>query len=234
MCGRYALFGPVKRSRQQREAAAVDWLDALWDRVDLATPRYNVAPSQMMPVVRRVLGTTHMEPLRWGLVPSWTRDLSIGGRAFNARAETVAEKPMFRAAFRARRCLVPVSGYYEWTAETHGKQPYFVCDAASQLLMLAGLWEQHDGVGTAPLETFTVLTEAAAPALARLHPRMPVMLAPEFWRDWLQASPGVASALLAGHGDVPVQTYPVSREVGSPRLDRAELLRPLPWPARGE
>jgi putative SOS response-associated peptidase YedK len=226
MCGRYALFGPVKRSRTMLEpSGGAGWLEELWDVVDARPPRYNLAPGQMAPVVRSTDADVVVRELRWGLLPSWAREPSIAQRAFNARRETASEKPMFRAAFRQRRCLVPASGYFEWQRVGEGKQPHFIHAADGTLLMLAGLWEHWDPPGGSRVETFTILTEdASTPTLARIHPRMPVILDASLWHDWMCAPPGLASALLAGKSDVKLACHPVSRDVGSPRHDDPHLI----------
>lgn len=133
MCGRYALYGPVSRIREQ--------FDAKVDELEFEA-RYNAAPSQWLPVIRqRSDGERVVHLLRWGLVPSWAKDEAIGNRLFNAGAETVADKPSFGAAYRKRRCIVPVNGFYEWKAVDGGRDPYYIHATDEQLLGLAGLWE---------------------------------------------------------------------------------------------
>lgn len=229
MCGRYALFGPVKRSRAMLEdATGAGWITALWDAIDARAPRYNLAPLQMAPVVRQDEQNVAVSELRWGLLPSWARDPTIAQRTFNARRESAADTPMFRDAFRHRRCLVPASGYYEWQSAGEGKQPYYVHARDGGLLLFAGLWEHRHTSDDTPLETFTILTEDAVdPALRRIYPRMPVILAPALWNDWLRAPAALASALLVGKPDVALEAHPVSRDVGSPRHDEARLVAPL-------
>ena len=178
MCGRFtqalaarelaAMYGP-----------AVSMPDAAW------AERWNGAPTQAFlacrldDAMRRVLSL-----LRWGLVPSWARDRAMGSRLINARAETVAEKPSFRSAFRRRRCLVPVNGWFEWRRTPAGKAPYWIRLAGGRPFSLAGLWEAW-GEGEARIETFTVLTCPAGEALASVHDRQPVVLAPEEYGSWL-------------------------------------------------
>jgi putative SOS response-associated peptidase YedK len=211
-----------------KEQAAPALLDVLCEAVDARAPHYNIAPHQNAPVLLSRDGRVAVEELRWGLVPFWARDVRIGDHAINAQMETAAGKPMFRAAFKARRCLVPASGYFAWKAEAGGKQPYFIRDPHGDLLVLAGLWEYWKGAdGAAPLRSFTILTGPMLPSLKPLHERMPVVLAPDLWRDWLEAPAAVAGALLAGNPDPELEAYPVSRDVGSPRHDRPGLVEPL-------
>lgn len=211
-----------------KEQADPALFDALCEAVDAREPRYNIAPHQDAPVLLSREGRGVVEELRWGLVPFWAKEARIGDHAINAQMETAAEKPMFRAAFKARRCLVPASGYFAWKTEAGGKQPYFIRDPRGDLLAMAGLWEWwKGGDGAEPLCTFTVLTGPMLPSLKPLHERMPVVLAPDLWRDWLNAPAAVAAALLAGNPDPELEAYPVSRDVGSPRHDRPDLVERL-------
>lgn len=152
--------------------------------------RYNIAPTQVAPVIRidpqgdgRVCST-----LRWGLIPKWAKDPGIASSLINARCETVADKPAFRSAYRSRRCLVPATGFYEWK-KTDGrtKQPYFIHRADQRPIAMAGLWENWtDPVSSNPVETFTILTTVASDAIRPLHDRMPVIIPPERFEEWLR------------------------------------------------
>ena len=219
MCGRYVLYGPVSRLREQFDA-----------RVDELAfePRYNAAPTQWLPVIRqRPDGERVAHLLRWGLVPSWAKDEAIGHRLFNARAETVAEKPSFRSAYRKRRCIVPANGFYEWKAAASGKQPYYVHAADDRLLALAGLWEHwnraEDG---ARIDTFTILTTDANTVMQGIHERMPVMLGADACRTWLDAGsdPAALHALLVPLDDIPLALHPVSKAVGNVRNEGKALI----------
>jgi putative SOS response-associated peptidase YedK len=148
-------------------------------------PRYNVAPTQIVTGVRLDDGPRALKPFRWGLVPSWAKDPRIGNSLIIARSETVAEKPAFRAAFKARRCLIPTAGFYEWVANGgRHKQPYHLRGKGGQPFALAGLWElwREDGQ---PVETCTILTTEANGVVRRLHDRMPVVVAPGEFAAWL-------------------------------------------------
>lgn len=219
MCGRYALFGPVSRLREQ--------FDAIVDEFEFE-PRYNAAPTQWLPVIRqRPSGERVVHLLRWGLVPSWAKDEAIGHRLFNARAETVAEKPSFRSAYRKRRCIVPANGFYEWKAVAGGKQPYYIHAAGDQLLALAGLWEYwrrpEDGTR---IDTFTILTTDANTVMQAVHERMPVILGSDTCRAWLNAGsdPADLSSLLHPLKDVALALHPVSQAVGNVRNEGKELI----------
>jgi putative SOS response-associated peptidase YedK len=150
--------------------------------------RDELAPTETALVVRRhpETGLRHLDPLRWGLVPRWAKDATIGAKLFNARAETAAEKPSFREAFAKRRCLVPADRIYEWQKTGQGKQPYAIAGADGKPLALAGLWEGWRAADGAILRSFTILTTTANRALAPIHDRMPVILAGADQGAWLE------------------------------------------------
>jgi putative SOS response-associated peptidase YedK len=175
MCGRFAPFATPVEIGDLFDAAPVEW-----------PPRYNFAPTQPALACRLdATGARSLVPLRWGLVPSWARDLSVGVKAINARAETVADKPTFRAAFKARRCLIPASGYYEWKHEGKAKQPYFIHPKGEGgLFAFAGLWDVWSK-GAEPVESCSVITTAAGEAIRHLHERTPVVLDPSQFAAWL-------------------------------------------------
>jgi putative SOS response-associated peptidase YedK len=173
--------------------------------------------------------------LQWGLVPSWAKEKSIGARMINARAETLAEKPSFRSAFRRRRCLVLADGWYEWQRSGAVKQPYFISFANREPFGMAGLWESwRDPAGGEPLESCCIVTTGAAPELARVHDRMPVIVPAEKHDDWLgpgRDAAGAPGAWLApwAHGGLEVR--PVSRRVNDARNQGADLIELLGTPA---
>ena len=221
MCGRYSLTSPAEA------------MVALFVAGPLAgfQPRYNVAPSQAMPVVRHAeAGGREWAWLRWGLIPSWAKDPAIGNRMINARSESVADKPAFRAAFRRRRCLVPADGFYEWQQQGGVKQPWRITLAEGGPFAFAGLWERWSpGAGEA-VETYTILTTAANRSLAPIHPRMPVILAPEHYAVWLGdgqvADPRLLEPLLAPYPDARLVATAVARRVNDQRHDDAGCLEP--------
>ncbi len=150
---------------------------------DLFTARYNIAPTT--PVL--ALSGDKFDLYRWGLIPSWSKDLSMGNRMFNARAETVAEKPSFRNAYKRRRCLVPASGFYEWRLENDRKQPY-CCHIDHQLFSMAGIWEHWQDAEGNEIQSCAVITTEARGTMSELHQRMPVYVAPHDYTDWLDCS----------------------------------------------
>lgn len=200
-------------------------------------PRYNLAPGQPALVVRTDgRGGREAALLLWGFLPSWAKASDPGARHINARAETAAERPAFRAAFRARRCLVPASGFYEWRPAGKRKQPYCVRRANGGLLAFAGLWERWSGA-EGEIETFAILTAPARGGLRHLHPRAPAILPPEAYGPWLEGTPEVAAAALdrAVHRDpgAALVAYPVSNRINRVEADDADLIQPIPPPAAG-
>lgn len=190
-------------------------------------PRYNIAPTQDVAVVTDP-ESRDVSLFRWGLVPSWAKDLSIGNRLINARAETVAEKPSFRAAFRKRRCLVLADGFYEWRAEGGTKQPYYISMKDGDPFAMAGLWEQwDDGVSDVPLATCTIITTEPNEMMSALHRRMPVILPRsrhEAWLDPALHDTQLLRAALVPYDSDAMTFRPVDRAVNNPRNDGPELL----------
>jgi putative SOS response-associated peptidase YedK len=221
MCGRFTLYDSTEVLSKEFGAPI---------RLDLA-PRYNIAPSQEVAVVRsRPDGEREFALLRWGLIPSWAKDPSIGARMINARVETAPEKPAFRNAFRHRRCLVPMSGFYEWRKEGKAKHPYHVSLREKNVMAIAGLWDRWAGAEDAPIESCTLLTTDANDVIAPLHERMPVIVAPENYELWLNPSgqdPAALRALLAPYPPDKMIARPVSRRVNDPSVDNASLLELL-------
>lgn len=221
MCGRYALFGPSSRLREQFGAQTeFEWPDA-----------YNVAPSQSVPVIHLAKGgRPEIVLAQWGLLPSWVAATGKVRRPLNAKLETAAEKPMFRAAFRHARVLVPACGFYEWRPEPDSKQPYFIRPAGGESLFgFGGLLARRDGPEGA-VRSFAILTTAANEAVAPIHERMPVIIAPEDYAAWLD--PGLTDvdllAEIAQHYDPErMEAFPVDRAVGDVRSQGPQLVAPL-------
>ncbi|EGV16297.1 SOS response-associated peptidase [Thiocapsa marina] len=219
MCGRYAQYS---------SADAIADLFGAAIEIEGLGPRYNAAPMQWLPVIRqRPNGERVLHALRWGLLPSWARDETIAARLINARAETVAEKPAFRAAYRARRCVVPADGFYEWAKRPDGKQPYFIHSTDETILAFAGLWERWTSPADGEvIDSFTIVTTEANPAIQPLHDRMPVILAPDVVDVWLDrtSDPARLSALLMPSPEERLAMHPVSRAVGNVRNEGRELI----------
>jgi putative SOS response-associated peptidase YedK len=217
MCGRFAFYSPA-------EATAA--LFGAGGTMDLE-PRYNIAPTQHVASIRSAGADDERELvlLRWGLVPFWAKDPAIGNRMINARAETVAEKPAFRAAFRRRRCLVLADGFYEWHREGSAKTPYYVSLASEQPFAFAGLWERWQSKESDDvIESATLITAGANAFMSRLHHRMPVILEPPMADRWLA---GEAGAIDAAIDQAPrLRAWPVDRSVNSPRNEGERLVQP--------
>jgi len=217
MCGRYNLF---------TSAAELNRLFGVMFADDLQ-PRYNIAPTQTVPVVRRLDNQRRLTAMRWGLVPSWAQDIKIGYRMINARAETITEKNSFKTAFRRRRCLLPASGFYEWKKlDAKSKQPYHITLANGEPFAFAGLWESWRGPPDNPLSepllTCTIITTAANELLGELHDRMPVILPREHYELWLDPSfeaLGPLQELLVPYAADDMQAVPVKPLVGNVKND---------------
>lgn len=218
MCGRYAA---ARALPDVAATFAVDDVDAD------PPPDWNVAPTKRVPVVlvrgnRRVLTV-----MRWGLVPAWATDPSIGPGLINARVETVADKPAFREPLRRRRCLLPADGWYEWAARPDGgRQPHFMSPPDGALLAFAGLWEiWRDPAATGePMLTVTILTGPAPADLRHVHDRAPVIVAPPDWRHWLDPDVGDVGELLRPTSAGIVEPRPVSDAVGDVRAAGPQLV----------
>ena len=214
MCGRFVLASSAK--------AVADYLDA--DIPELFASRYNIAPTT--PVLAKT--AYGLSFFRWGLVSSWAKDVSMGNRMFNARAETVAEKPSFRNAFKRRRCLIPASGFYEWHSENGKKQPYF-CHINKSLFNFAGIWELWQDAEGNELQSCSILTTDAIGAMSEIHHRMPVVITEKNRTEWLnhttestEKAVDCITQMNAGF-----EIYPVSTRVNSSRNESVDLIKPL-------
>jgi len=221
MCGRFALKAPPRSIQQHFD---------LPETVDLS-PRYNIAPSQAVAVVRHLPGKNirQLDLLRWGLVPGWAKDIKISYRMINARAETLAQKPAFRTAFKKRRCLIAADGFYEWLHSGKTKQPFFVHLKNGGVFGFAGLWESwkdHDGN---LIESCTIITTSANSLVQKIHDRMPVILPPAKYDAWLTdgSRENFLQQLLAPYPSDEMEAYKVSPEVNSPKNDTAACIHPI-------
>jgi putative SOS response-associated peptidase YedK len=221
MCGRFALFASGEQLAERYPFVELPLLDA----------HYNIAPTQSVSAVRSAAAAgRELVRLRWGLIPSWSKDPAMGNRLINARAETVAEKPSFRSAFKQRRCLIPASGFYEWQKQGAGhKQPFFIRPREGGLFSFAGLWERwHDPQGE-EIETCTILTTTANELMRPIHQRMPVILDPSAEGQWLdpRTSPDVLHSLLVSCPVEWMKSRPVGWTVNNPRNDSPKCIEPL-------
>jgi putative SOS response-associated peptidase YedK len=221
MCGRFAFYSPHEAVIRLFGVAAAPEIE----------PRWNIAPTQFIATVRETGGPREVVMLYWGLVPSWAKEKSIGARMINARSETLGEKPSFRNAFRRRRCLVLADGYYEWQRSGAVKQPYFIAFADGQPFGMAGLWERwRDPATGEPVESCCIVTTSPAPAVAHVHDRMPVIVPPGAYAEWLdpknEATDRLAR-LFEPCGQPGLQARPVSRRVNDARNQGAELIEEI-------
>lgn len=217
MCGRFALKAPPSQLITQFD---------LNECADFPM-RYNIPPGTNIPVIRLSPdGKRVLHLLRWGLVPHWAKDPSIGARLNNARGESVAEKPSFRTAFKQRRCLVPASGFFEWKTEGKIKQPYYFSLKSGEPMAMAGLWESWTAPDGGILRTVSIITTAANAIMAPIHDRIPVIINPENWHAWLGEPVENISSLVSAYPDEELQMWPVSRRVNRTLEDVAELIEP--------
>ena len=217
MCGRYALTLP--------QEAMVRLFGAVPSNDLPEGPRYNICPTVQVPVVIAAEGARRLLPMRWGFVPRWYATPTDGPLLINARAETVAEKPAFREACRARRCLIPATGFYEWTKDADGARlPWYFHPAEGEMLAFAGIWQ---GWGPDDAPTCAIVSCAAGPTMAEVHHREPVTLAREDWALWLGEREGKAAPLMQAAPDGRIARHRVSRAVNSNRAEGPELIEPL-------
>jgi putative SOS response-associated peptidase YedK len=223
MCGRFVVR--AKRSNIVRRFKASEPSDPNL----FSAPRYNIAPTQSVAAVRLGDDGRYFSPLRWGLTPSWADDIKIGYKLTNARSETVASKPSFRAAFKARRCLIPASGFYEWKREGKSKQPFFIRPRdEDDLFAFAGLWEMWSDPLGEVVESCTILTTEANELMAPIHNRMPVILdspAEETWLDPRSSSDALKS-LFVPFASEWMAAYAVSTFVNNARNQGPKCLEP--------
>lgn len=230
MCGRYTL----RHDAQQivMRFGVTDVIEASFGGMDPDAPRFNIAPTQPIAVVTEN-SPRALEMMRWGLVPSWAKDPSIGNRMLNARAETLTEKPSFRTALTRRRCLIPADGFYEWRKQGKTKQPLCIHRKDDALFAFAGLWDEWLSPDGSPLRSCTIITVAPNQLMATIHDRMPAMLRPEEEGKWLNSSIKSVEellSLLAPYPDEALEAFPVSTTVNSPANDGCDCIAPVDAP----
>jgi putative SOS response-associated peptidase YedK len=224
MCGRYSQS---KSAEIIAEAFQVDDVPPL-------EPRYNIAPTQLVPTILQALASTNRQfkVLHWGLIPSWAKDPKMGARLINARAETVAEKPAFRSAFKQRRCLVLADGFYEWQQQESKKQkqPFYFRLNDERPFAFAGLWEHWENTNGEEIESCTLLTTEPNELMRPIHNRMPVILDPNNYELWLDPDvkkPELLQPLLRSYPTEEMTAYPVSKVVNKPSNDRVECIESI-------
>lgn len=218
MCGRFTLSQPA-------EAIASTFQSTI---PELA-PRYNIAPTQPVPTIISAGDRRQFQMLRWGLIPSWAKDPAIGAKLINARAETVAEKPSFRSAFRHRRCLIIADGFYEWQRQEGKKQPFYFRTSNGQPFAFAGLWEHWQNPDGEAIDSCTIITTEANEILQPIHDRMPVILNSKDYDLWLDTSQTTSQLiqLLQPFPSTEMTSYPVSTKVNKPTNNTPELINSL-------
>jgi putative SOS response-associated peptidase YedK len=219
MCGRYT-FQPTEEFYR--------WFN-IANRLDGLVARYNIAPSQLVPVIiaqspRRIM------LMRWGLIPHWAKEEKTAYKMINARMETLTQRPAFRSLLTANRCMIPASGYYEWKAEARGKTPYYIQPTSHEFFAFAGLYDVWTNPDGEEIHTFTIITKDADGLVAQLHNRMPVILDRDLEDAWLDTeitSTSDVLGILERSAGVILDAYPVSRMVNKPSVDGKELIQPM-------
>jgi putative SOS response-associated peptidase YedK len=217
MCGRYRL-STVERFEERFETEELE---------QALNPRYNVAPSQPVPIIRQDDGRRFVALVRWGLVPFWAKDVSIGFKMINARGETAMQKPAFRQCFAKRRCLIPADGFNEWSKLQKVKRPFHFGMADDSVFAFAGLWDSWKSSDGQITESCTILTTTPNTLVSDLHDRMPVILPREQYEKWLAASALEASRLLRPFNAALMRRYEISSLVNSPKNDSADCIAPV-------
>jgi putative SOS response-associated peptidase YedK len=221
MCGRFALKAPPRSIQEHFH---------LPETVNLS-PRYNIAPSQAVAVVRQLPGQSfrQLDLLRWGLIPGWARDMKIGYKLINARSETLAQKPSYRAAFKKRRCLIAADGFYEWKHSGKAKQPFYLHLKNDAVFGFAGLWEAWRSAEGNMVESCTIITTEPNELLRDIHDRMPAILHPDQYETWLQDSTPehLLQQLLMPYPAEMMEAYRVGPAVNSPKNDAPACMLPL-------
>lgn len=220
MCGRFALAATGEEVAEHYQLSEIPFV----------VPRYNIAPTQPVAAVRlNASEAREFTHFQWGLIPSWAKDPSMGSRMINARAETVADKPAFRAAFKRRRCLLPATGFYEWRKMNGHKQPMYIREAGGGLVSLAGLWEVWQSANGGQLETCTILTTTANALMEPIHDRMPLILDSQDYDMWLSPDTPAdqLNHLLRPFDPAHLLAYPVGTAVNKPQNDTPDIIEPV-------
>ena len=226
MCGRFALNETPKKFAEHFHLSGDTELMQSW----------NIAPSlRIYAITDDQEGRRHLNKMKWGLIPSWAKDSTIGNKLSNARGETVAEKPSFRSAFKYHRCLIPASGFYEWKSDKGVKYPWYISLKSGEPMAFAGLWESwhpkdEKGEGET-IESCCIITTDANALMQPIHDRMPVILDPDQWETWLSPhikQPDMLIPLIGSHAPESMQAWPVSRDLNRVGLrDDAGLIEPI-------
>ncbi len=220
MCGRYALTLP--------DDAMAQLFDATLGVSLMPTPRYNICPTMRITTVVTGPDGRHLLPMRWGFLPHWYQSDRDGPLLINARAETVADKPAFRKAARDRRCLIPATGFYEWTKASDGARlPWYIQPARAGYLAIAGIWRDWTGPSGDVMSTCAIVTTAANATMSEIHHRMPVLIAPDDYALWLGEAGKGAATLMQAAPESALKFHRVAPYVNSNRVETAELIEPM-------
>lgn len=215
MCGRFVLDADGQAIQQEFNLSDTPQIES----------RYNIAPSQPVAIITNDK-PDELTHVKWGLVPSWSKDPKIGYKMINARSETAHEKPSFRSPFKRRRCLIPTTGFYEWVKADDGKQPYYIHVSDREVVGFAGLWEVWHGGDGGELWTCTILTTEANEYTSTYHHRMPVILHQDDYSTWLSNDTDVTELrmLMKPYDNDKIEAYPVSKAVNTPKNDNPTLI----------
>lgn len=222
MCGRFAITLPPESMAQLFAAAPANDLPHV--------PNFNVCPTTQIHTIMASQNGRHLVAMRWGLIPRWYKQPNDGPLLINARAETIAQKPAFATACRERRCLIPVTGFYEWTKTPEGARlPWYITPRDEEMAVFAGIWQdwEHQGIR---LRTAAIVTITANESMSKIHKRMPVSLAPDQWAQWLGEEGKGAARLMQPAPEERFVAWRVSPEVNSNRSSGAQLIQPLDEP----
>lgn len=219
MCGRFAITLPDDAMAQLFQAAPANDMPPV--------PRYNICPTQPVAVVVAAPGGRRYGPMRWGFIPRWYKTPTDGPLLFNARSETIADKPSFAEAARKRRCLIPATGFYEWTKEGDTRLPWFITRADGAPMVFAGVWQGWSGPEGERIASCAIVTTAATGAMADLHDRVPVILEPGDWAKWLGEEGHGAARLMAPLPDGALAFHRVDTAVNSNRAEGPALIEPI-------
>lgn len=220
MCGRFAITLPTD--------AIAGLFDAEFDRGIEFHPRYNICPTQMIPAIVGTEKTRMVLHMRWGFIPHWYKAPNDGPLLINARSETIAEKPAFRQACRTRRCLIPASGYYEWSGtKEEGKQPWYIFPSTQPIFAMAGIWQEYESEDGSKSGTCAIVTVNANDKLATIHHRMPVIVTQSDFGLWLGERGKGAARLMQPSPDNILNAHPVSNKVNSAKWDNASICVPI-------
>jgi putative SOS response-associated peptidase YedK len=225
MCGRYSL------TRREAELVERFGIEQLLLEGEQLRPRYNIAPTQMVPVILDQDGQRVLAEMKWGLIPFWAKDPKKTKPIINARSESIAEKPFFKHAANKRRCLIPADGFYEWKKANKEKIPLFIHFPDNEIFAFAGLWDQWKGNDGEVIRSCTIITTEANDFMTPVHDRMPVIVRPEHEAKWLDPEIKDIEKLrdvLEPLGNDALDMYRVSTEVNSPKFDKPELVEPVP------